>query len=53
MGVEQKLSKSLSLQVEPYVKIPVKGVGLGEVDLSSYGVNLSLRFAPLLKTSRK
>jgi hypothetical protein len=52
-GVEQKLSKSLSFQVEPYAKIPVKGVGLGSVDLSSYGVNLSLRFAPMLKSSRK
>jgi hypothetical protein len=53
VGVEQRISKSISLQVEPYVKIPVKGVGLGEVDLSSYGVNLSLRFAPLLKSTRK
>jgi hypothetical protein len=52
LGVEQKLGKSLSFQVEPYVKIPVQGVGIGSVDLSSYGVNLSLRFAPLLKSSR-
>jgi hypothetical protein len=52
-GVEQRLTKSLSFQVEPYGKIPVKGVGLGSVDLSSYGVNLSLRFSPLLKSSRK
>ena len=53
LGVEQKISKSFSLQVEPFVKIPTKGVGLGKLDLSSYGVNFSLRFAPLLKTSRK
>jgi hypothetical protein len=53
LGVEQKISKSFSLQVEPFVKIPTKGIGYGKLDLSSYGINFSLRFAPLLKTSRK
>ncbi len=53
MGVEQKISKSFSLQIEPFVKIPMKGVGYGNLDLSSFGANLSIRYAPLIKSSRK
>ncbi|MFI5155412.1 MAG: hypothetical protein ACHQEM_04475 [Chitinophagales bacterium] len=53
LGVEQKISKSFSFQIEPFFKIPVKGVGYGNLDLSSFGANLSLRYSPLLKSSRK
>lgn len=43
-GMEKKLSKTLSLQVEPYAKIPLAGVGVGQIRLSSFGVNFGLQF---------
>jgi hypothetical protein len=51
-GFETGLSRSMSLQVDPYIKIPVKGVGIGNVQLSSYGVNFAIKFSPILKKSR-
>jgi hypothetical protein len=43
-GLEKKLSKNLSLQIEPYAKIPLAGVGVGQIRLSSFGVNFGLQF---------
>ncbi len=51
-GFETSISRSFSLQLEPYMKIPLRGIGLGRVDLSSYGINAALRFSPVLKRSR-
>jgi len=42
-GVEKPLSKSWSMQVEPYAKLPLGGVGLGNIRLSSFGINLSVQ----------
>jgi Outer membrane protein beta-barrel domain len=52
MGFETKISNSFSFQVEPYMKLPLTGIGFGKVDLSSYGINFSIKFAPLLSRSR-
>jgi hypothetical protein len=43
-GFEKKLSNRFSLQAEPYLKIPLKGVGYGNIQLNSYGVYFSLKF---------
>jgi hypothetical protein len=43
-GFEKKLSSRFSLQAEPYLKIPLKGVGYGNIQLNSYGVYFSLKF---------
>ncbi len=43
-GFENRLSNTLSLQVEPYAKIPLGGVGFGNIKLSSFGVNLSVQY---------
>lgn len=51
-GIEHSIGKSLSIQVEPFVKIPLTGMGIGNLNLSSYGVSFSLRYAPLLGKSR-
>ncbi|HMH31614.1 MAG TPA: hypothetical protein VK543_01220 [Puia sp.] len=51
-GIEQRLSKNLSLQVEPFLRMPVRGVGLGQLQLSSYGLGLSLRYAPVLRKTK-
>ena len=43
-GYERMLTKRLSLQVEPYLKLPLNGIGFGNMDLSSYGVFFGVRY---------
>jgi hypothetical protein len=43
-GFEKKISKWFSIQAEPYLKIPLTGVGYGNIELSSYGIYFSLKF---------
>ncbi len=42
-GFENRISRSLSLLIEPYAKLPLGGVGLGNIRLSSFGVNFSVQ----------
>jgi hypothetical protein len=44
VGYERMLTKRLSLQVEPYLKLPLNGIGFGNMDLSSYGVFFGVRY---------
>ncbi len=48
-GYEYRISKQLSLMAEPYVRIPIKGVGYGKVKLVTTGVWLSVRYTPFHK----
>jgi hypothetical protein len=48
-GYEYKLSKKLSLLGEPYVRIPVRRVGYGKVNLFTTGIWLSIRYTPLFR----
>ncbi len=48
-GVEESLGKNLSIQAEPFVKLPLTGIGYGNIQLSSYGINFTLRYSPALK----
>ena len=41
-GYELKTGKKTNLRIEPYYKIPITGVGTGNISLSSTGVNISL-----------
>lgn len=43
-GVEKQLGRSTYFQVEPYLKIPMKGVGNGDIRLNSFGINLGLKY---------
>ena len=43
-GFEKKVSNRLSVQAEPYFKIPLAGVGYGNLKLNSYGMNFLLKF---------
>lgn len=45
-GIEQHVGKNLSMLIEPYAKIPVSGIGFGNIKLSSLGVNLALQYRP-------
>lgn len=43
IGYEKNISKRLSFQAEPYVKIPLQGIGFGKVQMNSYGINFALK----------
>ncbi|QIP17408.1 hypothetical protein G8759_34600 [Spirosoma aureum] len=43
-GYERAVSRRLSWQVEPFMKVPLKGVGFFKIDLLSTGAFLSLRY---------
>ena len=52
-GFETFITKNISIQAEPYFKVPFSGIGIGQVDLNSYGINFSVKYSPSLKHSRK
>lgn len=43
-GYERSFSRRLSWQIEPFIKVPLKGVGFYKIDLLSTGAFLSLRY---------
>ena len=45
-GFEKNINHKFSVQAEPYLKIPLKGVGYGNIQLNSYGVYFSLKYKP-------
>ena len=48
-GYQYHFTDRLSLMAEPYVRIPVSGIGSGKVKLNSGGVLFSIGFKPFLK----
>jgi hypothetical protein len=48
-GYQYQLSKRLSVMAEPYVKLPLSGVGQGKIKLSSAGVLFTVTFKPFSK----
>ncbi len=48
-GYNYKLSNRVSFQAEPYVKIPLGGVGVGKVKLNSSGILLTATIKPFAK----
>ena len=51
-GFEHNISKQLSVQAEPYLKVPLKGMGYGSMNLDSYGLYLTFKYKPFLKKSK-
>jgi hypothetical protein len=43
-GWEKRFNRGFSLLIEPYGKIPAKGLGFGNIMLSSYGMNFSFQY---------
>ncbi len=54
-GYQRHLNKAMTLTVEPYLKLPLKGVGYGKVKLNSSGVLFTVGIKPfeLFKKERK
>jgi hypothetical protein len=44
VGYQRKLGKQWYLEIEPFIKVPLSGVGFGEVDLWSTGSMFSLKY---------
>ncbi len=44
IGLDRQISKNFSLQIEPYLKTPLKSVGTGGVNLYSSGVLFSTKY---------
>ena len=53
LGVETGISNSMSLLIAPYVKIPSRNIGFGQVQMNSVGINFALKFAPVTSRKRK
>jgi hypothetical protein len=43
-GIEKPLGHHLVGQLEPYAKLPLKGLGAGKIMLSSFGLNVTLQY---------
>lgn len=52
-GYVRKLNKSVSLAAEPYVKVPVEGIGFGKMQLNSAGVLFSVIVKPFKEIKKK
>lgn len=53
VGFERSLGKHFSIQAEPYLKIPMKGLGYGNMRMDSYGALFSLKYRPTFRSKYK
>lgn len=44
MGFEHRIGRNLSIQAEPYFKLPLAQVGLGKIKLNTSGIFISARY---------
>lgn len=49
-GYQYHLTPRFSLLAEPYIKMPLSGIGFGKVNLNSAGILFTAGFKPFLKT---
>jgi len=52
VGYEKMVSKHFSIQAEPYIKIPLQGMGFGNMKIGSYGMLFSLKYRPVFKAKQ-
>jgi hypothetical protein len=52
VGMERSLGKRFSLQAEPYLKIPLKDLGMGNMRMNSYGILFTLKYKPFFNSKR-
>lgn len=52
-GYQKKISKSLTIMAEPYMKLPLSGVGYGKVKLNSGGILISVGYSPFTGAGNK
>lgn len=49
LGMERSLGKHFSLTAEPYFKLPLKGLGMGNMLINSYGMYFTLKYKPTFR----
>lgn len=49
VGLETAINQRISIQWEPYCKLPLKGAGHGDIRMISYGLNFSVKYSVLSK----
>ncbi|MBS1921134.1 MAG: hypothetical protein JST17_12855 [Bacteroidetes bacterium] len=50
---QRRITKMISVTVEPYIKIPVDGIGYGKIHLNSTGILFSLLLNPFQESKKK
>ena len=51
-GYEYFFNKKFSFAAEPYINLPLKGIGVGKVKLNSGGILFTLKMKPFLKKEK-
>ncbi|MEO6838304.1 MAG: hypothetical protein ABI185_07935, partial [Ginsengibacter sp.] len=41
-GLEERLSGLINLRIEPYLKLPLQGIGVGKLPVTSAGIQIGL-----------
>lgn len=49
VGYERRVSKRLSIVVEPHVRVPLRKVGFGKVNLFTTGIWVAFRYTPVFQ----
>lgn len=52
-GVETGISNDLSIMLAPYMKLPVSDLGFGKIRMSSVGINVAIRYSPVISRKRQ
>lgn len=52
IGYERALGKNFSIQAEPYFKLPLQGFGYGDIKMNSYGMLLTFKYKPGVKSKK-
>lgn len=53
LGVETGINNNFSIMVAPYMKVPMSDIGFGRIRMSSVGINVGLRYSPVLSRKRQ
>jgi len=53
LGVETGISNSISVLVAPYMKLPLDNIGFGKIRMNSVGINVAIRYAPVISRKRQ
>ncbi|HEX6431175.1 MAG TPA: outer membrane beta-barrel protein [Niastella sp.] len=52
VGMERSLGRHFSIQAEPYLKVPLTGLGTGSMRMDSYGILFTLKYKPTFNTKK-
>lgn len=53
VAYERQMSRTISLQAEPFFKQPLKGVGFGSIKMNTTGIYFSVKYRPLAAGGRR